>query len=64
MILFGFIFPMEHDGIIQKVLVTECDLDSNDYFVELMDGSKQLVEYDLLVFDKYNSAPDDDGDQI
>ena len=47
--LIGFTFPMEHDGIVQKAFVTEQDKDSDDYFIELMDGSKQLIEYNLLL---------------
>ena len=61
--LIGFTFPMEHDGIVQKAFVTEQDEDSDDYFIELMDGSKQVIEYNLLL-KKYNEASDDDSDQI
>jgi len=61
--LMGFTFPMEHDGIVQKAFVTEQDKESDDYFTELMDGSKQLIEYNLLL-EKYNESLDDNGDQI
>jgi len=47
--LMGFTFPIEHDGIVQKAFVTEQDKASDDDSVELMDGSKQLIEYNLLL---------------
>jgi len=60
--LIGFTFPMEHDGIVQKAVVKEHKPDTNDYFVELIDGSAHLVEYNLLL-EKFNEASDN-GDQI
>jgi hypothetical protein len=59
----GFTFPIEHNGTTQKAVVTARDTDSDDFFVELMDGSRQLMEYNLLL-DKYNEASDNDDEQV
>ena len=48
--------------MIQKATVIQkCD-DSDSYLIDLMDGSRATIEYNLLL-EKFNSS-DEDGDQI
>ena len=60
--LVGFTFPMEHDGITQRATVKELSPDKDDAVIELMDGSRSLIAYHLLI-EKFN-APSEDGNQI
>ncbi len=60
MILIGFTFPHEHKEVIQMATVIQkCD-DSDSYLIDLMDGSRVTIEYNLLL-EKFNSS-DEDGD--
>ena len=60
--LMGFSFPMEHNKITQKATVMEHNLENENFVIELMDGSKHLVEYNFLI-DKYNATLDE-SDQL
>ena len=60
--LIGFTFPLEHDGITQRATVKKLPKDEDGAIIELMDGSRQLIDYHLLI-EKFNS-PEDDGNQV
>ena len=59
--LVGFTFPHEHKDVIQKaVVVGNCE-DSDSYLIDLMDGSRATIEYNLLL-EKFNES-NEEGDQ-
>ena len=60
--LVGFTFPHDRKGITQKAIVTGKCEDSDAYLIDLMDGSRATIEYNLLL-EKFN-ASNEDGDQI
>ncbi len=61
--MIGFTFPHEHKDVIQKATVIQkCDDSDSYYLIDLMDGSRATIEYNLLL-EKFNSS-DEDGDQI
>ena len=60
--LIGFTFPMEHEGLTQRATVKELPPDKTQATIELMDGSRQLIDYHLLI-EKFNT-PEEDGNQI
>eukprot|EP00979_Chaetoceros_neogracilis_P009185 scaffold2090_cov151-Chaetoceros_neogracile.AAC.2 len=61
--LIGLTFPSEDEnGINQKAVVRELQPDHHKAVIELMDGSRKLIDYHLLL-EKYN-APDEDSDKV
>ncbi len=60
--MLGFTFPMEHDGITQRATVKSLGEVDEPATIELMDGSRQLIEYNLLL-EKFNT-PEEDGNQV
>ena len=60
--LIGFTFPMDHEGVTQRATVKEVKPNDGKATIELMDGSRQIMEYNLLL-EKFNT-PEEDGNQV